>query len=67
MTTKVEYQRAVDDLTPLDIDQELDIIKSYVAYLEQSLESLEKELDYLEQGVYNGNMKRKKQSWDDER
>ena len=67
MTTKVEYQRAVDDLTPLDIDQELDIIESYVAYLEQSLESLEKELDYLEQSVYNGNMKRKKPSWDDER
>lgn len=66
MTIKAEYQRAIDDLTPLDIDQELDIIESYVAYLEQTIENLEKELDYLEQGIYNSGMKRKRQSWDDE-
>ncbi len=63
MTIKLNYQEVLDSLPHAKADH----IEAYVYHLEQTIEKLEKELDYLEQGMYNGNMKRKKPSWDDER
>ena len=45
MTIKLNYQEVLDSLP----DAEADHIEAYVYHLEQTIEKLEKELDYLEQ------------------
>lgn len=62
MTIKFRYQEVLESLPHAEADH----IEAYVHQLEQTIENLEKELDYLEQGMYNSGMKRKRQSWDDE-
>lgn len=62
MTIKFRYQEVLESLP----EDQAECIESYVHQLEQTIENLEKELDYLEQGMYNSGMKRKRQSWDDE-
>jgi len=70
MNNKQNYIDAIEFLLEFEEDarsmMHLSSIRDYVKNLEKEVERLENELDLLEQSMYSGAGRRRKQAWDDD-